>query len=146
MDVNYDAKYDRLFRLRGTRWIDSEKDLFTLTESYRKLSLECPFLDDGVCQIYPARPFICRMYISHSIEECTGEKRPSIMDTPEMRKFSDEKWNTLRSISERFETELMNRVAGIPRGFKWGLLPRMIVYKNEEFFLALVKGVICRIG
>lgn len=30
----------------------------------------CPFLDQGACSIYPARPMACRIYLSSSVDAC----------------------------------------------------------------------------
>jgi Fe-S-cluster containining protein len=38
-----------------------------------KVKSPCPFLDDGACQVYPARPMACRIYLSSSAAECRKE-------------------------------------------------------------------------
>jgi hypothetical protein len=30
----------------------------------------CPFLEEGACAVYPARPMACRIYLSSSVETC----------------------------------------------------------------------------
>jgi len=50
----------------------------TLKKPVRELSRvreACPFLDQGNCLIYEARPMACRIYLSSSVESCEREFR-----------------------------------------------------------------------
>ena len=43
-----------------------------------KLRTACPFLEDGSCMVYEARPMACRIYLSSSLSSCKEEHdRPS---------------------------------------------------------------------
>ena len=60
------------------------KDFATLND------LSCPYLmDDKRCQIYDARPFMCRTYgmINHKLLRCAKCKPERIMSNPEMNKL-----------------------------------------------------------
>jgi Fe-S-cluster containining protein len=53
-----------------------EKTLLTLKkplEELLKVRAACPFLEDGACAVYPARPMACRIYLSYSEPACRGE-------------------------------------------------------------------------
>ena len=53
-----------------------EKSALTLQKTVKELYLvrkACPFLDQGYCRIYEARPMACRIYLSSSVESCRKE-------------------------------------------------------------------------
>ena len=53
-----------------------EKTLMTLNkplEELLKVRAACPFLEDGACAVYPARPMACRIYLSYSEPACRRE-------------------------------------------------------------------------
>lgn len=45
-------------------------------EAYGQLNITCPFLDNGVCSIYPVRPFVCASHVVVSLPEHCKPSRP----------------------------------------------------------------------
>ncbi len=63
---------ERVQRLREAGLLEVYRDRVATTtadeargiaERYFRLALECPFLEDDACSIYPDRPFVCRQYL-----------------------------------------------------------------------------------
>jgi Fe-S-cluster containining protein len=38
-----------------------------------KTRIQCPFLEQNICSIYPARPMACRIYLSEDVDSCIHE-------------------------------------------------------------------------
>jgi Fe-S-cluster containining protein len=52
---------------------DRDSRLETISRWYRNLQVVCPFLEDGLCTIYPIRPLVCREYfVKGSEKTCAG--------------------------------------------------------------------------
>lgn len=59
-------------------------------EEQLKLRVACPFLEEGTCMIYEARPMACRIYISSSLASCkrdydmpgNGKIKPELFEFP----------------------------------------------------------------
>jgi Fe-S-cluster containining protein len=68
---NHQAKEQESFLERAR-----EKSLLTAGRSLEeqlKIRKACPFLYDGSCSVYPARPMACRIYLSSSEAACRRE-------------------------------------------------------------------------
>jgi Fe-S-cluster containining protein len=60
------------------------------TEEQLFARFPCPFLEEGACAVYQARPMACRIYLSYSVEACieshrnpTDERRfPALFEFP----------------------------------------------------------------
>ena len=70
-----------------------QKSMVTLnrkTEEQLKIRHACPFLENGSCSIYEARPMACRIYLSSSVESCKrehllkskGNQKPELFEFP----------------------------------------------------------------
>jgi Fe-S-cluster containining protein len=51
----------------------SKRTLALPAKELLKFKDPCPFLDDGACSVYPARPMACRIYLSSSVQSCREE-------------------------------------------------------------------------
>jgi hypothetical protein len=70
-----------------------EKVLLTMNlpvEEQVKVRAACPFLEDGSCMVYEARPMACRIYLSSSLSSCKrdheqpagGKNIPEVFEFP----------------------------------------------------------------
>jgi len=70
-----------------------KKVLLTLNltvEEQSKVRAACPFLDNGTCMVYEARPMACRIYLSSSLSSCkrdhdrpeNGKSIPGLFEFP----------------------------------------------------------------
>lgn len=51
----------------------SARTLDMTPDELLKFKSPCPFLDEGACSVYPARPMACRIYLSSSDDSCREE-------------------------------------------------------------------------
>lgn len=63
---------------RADRYLQKAREKASLTEGRSteeqvKVRKACPFLEEGRCAIYPARPMACRIYLSSSVTACRKE-------------------------------------------------------------------------
>ena len=67
MPVPIRLRLERSTMFAARRIIDSpppdDGDIQTLSQWYRSLELECPMLQNHLCQIYDLRPLVCREYV-----------------------------------------------------------------------------------
>ena len=57
--------------------LERSREKATLTdrkpqEEQLKVRAACPFLEEGSCMVYEARPMACRIYLSSSVRSCTS--------------------------------------------------------------------------
>jgi Fe-S-cluster containining protein len=125
----YDDTYNLATKLGGFR--QSTGSVFRYYNHTSSIQISCPFLDDkGACMIYPARPLICRAFISHSLSECK-DRNPAIMEQRVYQEFLRESYNKLSDLNREFFIALGEspvNVAPVP-------LPRFIDYNDDEFVL-----------
>jgi len=79
------------------------------TEEERlKVRAACPFLEEGSCMVYQARPMACRIYLSSSVRSCrTNHDRPENGSSfPELFEFP---LNAGRMLNEGFVSYLKQR-------------------------------------
>ena len=84
MPVGMDAVFLQRAKSKSDRTLDMTPG------ELLKFKAPCPFLDEGACSVYPARPMACRIYLSSSEESCREEyldpgdekKIPQLFDFP----------------------------------------------------------------
>lgn len=100
---DFDRKYNLLMKNRGTTFKKDSLFIENLLKDFSKVDIKCPFLTEkNECIIYPSRPFICRIYISHSQSECEGLTFPDIMQSEDFLKFFDKIKKHLNSVNKDF--------------------------------------------
>lgn len=78
----------------GERYLEKarSKSLLTLNkpmEDMLKQRQACPFLEEGACSVYEARPMACRIYLSSSLKSCEREhlNKSKAGQKPELYEF-----------------------------------------------------------
>ena len=114
--------HDHLRQTRSTgnqdQFLERAREKARLTagrpeEEQLKIRAACPFLEEGSCMVYDARPMACRIYLSSSVRSCkTHYDRPENGNSfPELFEFP---LNAGRMLNEGFVSYLKQR--GLPSG------------------------------
>jgi Fe-S-cluster containining protein len=101
---NADKEGEILERARGkSRLTDGTKEKEQL-----KVRAACPFLEEGSCMVYEARPMACRIYLSSSVRSCrtTYDHPENGNSFPELFEFP---LNAGRMFNEGFVSYLKQR-------------------------------------
>jgi len=126
----YDNAYNLTVKLG--KFGQSAGSVLNHYEHTASIQIACPFLgDNGACIIYPARPLICRAFISYSLSECQDRPNPDVMDQKVYQDFLRENYDKLGDLNRGFFIAIGEspiNIAPVP-------LPRFIDFSNNEFVL-----------
>ncbi|MEK8049600.1 YkgJ family cysteine cluster protein [Ideonella sp. DXS22W] len=108
-------------------------------------SLECPFLVESVCSIYPVRPLICRQFLVMgspcTTEEDVGTDRPQdIIPLPRetvirpvaMRLLDDFEFKTTAAKRKAFESGFISHNARDMHEFDWTIISKTMQHFDDE--------------
>ena len=107
-------------------------------------TLECPFLVDGACSIYPVRPLICRQFLIKgmpcSVEEDVAKSRPqdiiplpreTVIRPEAMRLLDHWKLGSVGKKKQAFEAGFIHHNAKDMHEFDWTKIAKTMQHFDE---------------
>jgi Fe-S-cluster containining protein len=112
-----DKWYKEITRANINLNLNKQETVYAEATKYWAAKIACPFLDNGICSIYPVRPFACRtMLVTSDPEECKKTKV-----------------NAVKVQSDQFEQIVRSEILGATRH-----LNTVINDKNQQEIINMV--------